>query len=85
MYKIYNIYNLYKRYMMTITSTQLKQETYLIDNAIKEDILVTKRGRPFVVIMDATRYEELIANQILSDDDIEEPRAGWDEKFKDGE
>ena len=84
MYKIYNIYNLYKRYMMTITSTQLKQETYLIDNAIKEDILVTKRGRPFVVIMDATRYEELIANQILGDD-IEEPRAGWDEKFKDGE
>jgi len=69
---------------MTITSTQLKQETYLIDNAIKEDILVTKRGRPFVVIMDTKRYEELIANQILSDD-IEEPRAGWDEKFKDGE
>ena len=50
---------------MTITSTQLKQETYLIDNAIKEDILVTKRGRPFVVIMDAKRYEELIANQLL--------------------
>jgi len=68
---------------MTITSTQLKQKTYL-DNAIKEDILVTKRGRPFVVIMDATRYEELIANQIL-DDNIEEPRTDWDEKFKDRE
>jgi len=64
---------------MTITSTQLKQETYLIDNAIKEDILVTKRGRPFVVIMDAKRYEELIANQLLD----KEPRAGWDEKFRD--
>jgi len=68
---------------MTITSTQLKQKTYL-DNAIKEDILVTKRGRPFVVIMDATRYEELIANQIL-DDNIEESRTDWDEKFKDRE
>jgi len=79
--ELYNIYNLYKRYIMTITSTQLKQETYLIDNAIKEDILVTKRGRPFVVIMDAKRYEELIANQLLDKD--KEPRAGWDEKFRD--
>jgi prevent-host-death family protein len=74
---------------MTITSTQLKQETYLIDNAIKEDILVTKRGRPFVVIMDATRYQELIGNQLSEEDKIKqldepkEPRKGWDEKFKD--
>jgi prevent-host-death family protein len=73
---------------MTITSTQLKQETYLIDNAIKEDILVTKRGRPFVVIMDATRYHELIDNQLSEEDKTEqldaskEPRAGWDDKFK---
>jgi prevent-host-death family protein len=70
---------------MTITSTQLKQETHLIDNAIKKDILVTKRGRPFVVIMDATRYEELMANQIEQSDVVKNPRVGWDEKFKDGE
>ena len=63
MYKMYNIYSLYKRYMMTITATQLKQQTYLIDNAIKEDIKVTKRDRPFVVIVDAQRYEELLQNQ----------------------
>jgi len=71
---------------MTITATQLKQQTYLIDNAIKEDILVTKRGRPFVVIMDAIRYQELIDNQLSEVDKIEhlnEPRKGWDEKFKD--
>ena len=74
---------------MTITSTQLKQQTYLIDNAIKEDILVTKRGRPFVVIMDATRYQELIDNQLSEEDKIaqineaKETRVGWDEKFKD--
>lgn len=74
---------------MTITSTQLKEKTSLIDNAIKEDILVTKRGRPFAVIMDATRYEALMANQ-LSDEDKTiqsetgiEPRMGWSEKFKD--
>ncbi len=48
---------------MTITATQLKQQTYLIDNAIKEDIKVTKRDRPFVVIVDAQRYEELLKNQ----------------------
>jgi len=63
MYKMYNIYSLYKRYMMTITATQLKQQTYLIDNAIKEDIKVTKRDRPFVVIVDAQRYEALLRNQ----------------------
>ena len=73
---------------MTITATQLKQETYLIDNAIKEDILVTKRGRPFVVIMDAKRYEALVNNQLPEEEkqlDIpKEPRAGWTEKFKEG-
>ncbi|CAA6810909.1 MAG: Unknown protein [uncultured Sulfurovum sp.] len=49
---------------MTITATQLKQQTYLLDSAIKEDIQVTKRDRPFVVIVDAKRYEELLANQL---------------------
>lgn len=48
---------------MTITATQLKQQTFLLDRAIKEDIQVTKRDRPFVVIVDAQRYEELLANQ----------------------
>jgi len=48
---------------MTITATQLKQQTYLLDRAIKEDIQVTKRDRPFVVIVDAQRYEELLENQ----------------------
>jgi len=48
---------------MTITATQLKQQTYLLDTAIKEDIQVTKRDRPFVVIVDAHRYEALLENQ----------------------
>jgi PHD/YefM family antitoxin component YafN of YafNO toxin-antitoxin module len=48
---------------VTITATQLKQQTYLLDTAIKEDIQVTKRDRPFVVIVDAKRYEELLKNQ----------------------
>ena len=47
---------------MTIIATQLKQQTYLIDNTIKKDIKVTKRDRPFVVILDAQRYEGLLKN-----------------------
>ncbi len=57
------MYSLYKRYIVTITATQLKQQTYLLDTAIKEDIQVTKRARPFVVIVDAHRYEKLLENQ----------------------
>lgn len=44
---------------MTIIETQFKQQTDLADNAVKEDILVTKRGQPFVVIIDAKRYDEV--------------------------
>ena len=74
---------------MTITSTQLKRKTSLVDNAVEEDILVTKRGKPYVVIIDDTRYEELIANQLSDEeknkvtDASRKPRDGWDEKFKD--
>ena len=48
---------------MTITSTQLKQNTYLLDNVKKEDIIITKRDRPFAVILDIERYDELVNNQ----------------------
>ena len=64
---------------MQITATQLKQQTHLLDRAVVEDIQVTKRNRPFVVIVDAKRYEELIANQevrrhtITQADTINEP------------
>jgi|GEM_PF-4412188 len=48
---------------MTLTATQLKQQTYLMDNVKKEDIVITKRDRPFAVIIDIERYDELIRNQ----------------------
>jgi len=48
---------------MQITATQLRQQTHLLDRAVVEEIYVTKRNRPFVVIVDARQYEELIANQ----------------------
>ena len=45
---------------MTLTATQLKQQTYLMDNVKKEDIVITKRDRPFAVIIDIERYHKLI-------------------------
>lgn len=48
---------------MTITETQLKKQIDLANSAIEEDILLTKKGKPFVVIMDAKRYEAFIKNQ----------------------
>ena len=57
---------------MQITATQLKQQTHLLDRAVVEDIHVTKRNRPFVVIVDAGRYEELIANQQKPHDTVDD-------------
>ncbi|MEA3456566.1 MAG: type II toxin-antitoxin system prevent-host-death family antitoxin [Campylobacterota bacterium] len=48
---------------MILTATQLKQQTYLMDNVKKEDIVITKRDRPFAVIVDIERYDALIRNQ----------------------
>ena len=68
---------------MQITATQLKQQTHLLDRAVVEEIYVTKRNRPFVVIVDAKRYEELIANQKVpretttQADAINEPRLHY--------
>ena len=53
---------------MTITTAQLKDELSLMDNAVEEDILVTKSGEPFMVILDAKRYEELINNQLSKEE-----------------
>ena len=47
---------------MTLTTTQLKQQIYLIDNVKKEDIIITKKDRPFAILMDIDRYEKLMKN-----------------------
>jgi len=44
---------------MNITATQLKQETHLLSNVINEDIVITKRSKPFAVIIEYEKYEEL--------------------------
>lgn len=45
---------------MNITATQLKQRIQLLSNVTDEDIIVTKREKPFAVIMDFNRYQELL-------------------------
>ena len=46
---------------MTITASQIKQNSSVLQKALKEDIVVTKRDEPFVVIVDYDKYLEISA------------------------
>jgi prevent-host-death family protein len=48
---------------MTITATQLKQQSHLLDQVIKEDIIVTKHNRPFAVIIGIDEYNSMKQQQ----------------------
>ncbi len=57
-----NSYNNYKGVtMQTVTASEIKQNSTLLQNALKDDMLITKRDKPFVVVLDYERYQELIA------------------------
>lgn len=45
--------------MQLVTASEIKQNSTLLQNALKGDMLVTKRDKPFVVIVDYDRYLEL--------------------------
>ena len=47
--------------MQTVTASEIKQNSTILQNALKDDMLVTKRDKPFVVVVDYERYKELIA------------------------
>ena len=47
--------------MQTVTASEIKQNSTILQNALKGDMLVTKRDKPFVVVVDYDRYRELIA------------------------
>ena len=47
--------------MQTVTASEIKQNSTILQNALKSDMLVTKRDKPFVVVIDYDRYRELIA------------------------
>jgi RNase adaptor protein for sRNA GlmZ degradation len=44
---------------MVITATQIKQNSGILQKALVEDIVVTKREQPFVVIVEYDKYLEM--------------------------
>ncbi len=46
--------------MQIISASMIKQNSTLLQNALREDLLITKRDKPFVVVMDYKKYQELI-------------------------
>jgi len=45
--------------MTTITASDLKQNSMRLQDALREDLLVTKRGEPFVVVVDYQKYKQI--------------------------
>ena len=58
--------------MTTITASDLKQNSMRLQDALRDDLLVTKRDKPFVVVMD---YEKYIKLQAYIDKIEDEPVA----------
>ena len=56
--------------MTTITASDLKQNSMRLQDALREDLLVTKRDKPFVVVMDYEKYKhiEKYINHIANDE-----------------
>ena len=56
--------------MKTITTANLKQNTVILQDAIKDDLLITKEDKPFVVVMDFKKYKliEKYINKIANDE-----------------
>ena len=46
--------------MQTVTASEIKQNSTILQNALRDDMLITKRDKPFVVVLDFKRYQELI-------------------------
>jgi len=45
--------------MEAISASRIKQNTALLQNALRGDLLITKHDKPFVVVMDYERYRQL--------------------------
>ena len=51
--------------MHTISATEIKQNSVRLQEALRDDILITKRDKPFVVVMD---YEKYIKMDAINDE-----------------
>jgi prevent-host-death family protein len=69
--------------MQTISASELKQNSVRLQDALRDDLLVTKRDKPFVVVMDYEKYVKLQAyidkleNEQVEDDGY--PPISFDE------
>ena len=45
--------------MQTISATEIKQNSTRLQEVLREDLLITKREKPFVVVMDYEKYKKL--------------------------
>ena len=56
--------------MQTISATDLKQNSMRLQDALRDDLLVTKRNKPFVVVMDYEKYKQIerYINKIANDE-----------------
>jgi len=45
--------------MQVVTASDLKQNSMRLQDALRGDLLVTKRDKPFVVVMDYQKYKLL--------------------------
>jgi len=58
--------------MYSITASEIKQNSTLLQKALKYDVLITKRDKPFVVILDYERYKSLIHKEKNKENWIDE-------------
>ena len=63
--------------MTTISASELKQNSMRLQEALRDDLLVTKRDKPFVVVMDYEKYVKLKAYI----DSMEEDATGEDDGY----
>ena len=59
--------------MQTVTASQIKQNSTLLQNALRDDLLITKRNNPYVVVLDYKRYQSLIRQAAMHDTVLHDP------------
>jgi len=67
--------------MTTITASDLKQNSMRLQDALREDLLVTKRGEPFVVVVDYQKYKQIEKRLAALEESIDDgyPSISFDE------
>lgn len=46
--------------MLKVSTSEIRQNSMLLQNALREDIIVTKHDKPFVVVIDYEKYKLLM-------------------------